>query len=64
MIHNNHKCVFNILDATINFEKTAYSVDENDEFIQLALILSNPVNKDFTVKILSSEVSDDGEYLC
>ena len=63
-MHNNYKCVFNILDATINFEKTAYSVDENDEFIQLALILSNPVNKDFTVKILSSEVSDDGEYLC
>ena len=55
---------YNSLNAIINFEKTTYSVDENDEFIQLVLILSNPVNKDFTAKILSSEGSADGEYLC
>ena len=59
-----HGYVFNILDVTISFEKTAYSVDENDEFIQLVLILSNPLNKYFIVKILSNKGSADGEYLC
>lgn len=53
----------NILDTTINFEKPAYSIDENDGAIHPVLTLSNPVSKDMTVKVLSSDGSANGEYM-
>ena len=52
-----------ILDTTINFEKPAYGIEEYDGVIHPVLILSNPVLKDVTVKIISTDGSADGEYL-
>ena len=52
-----------ILDTTINFEEPAYSIDEYDGAIHPVLTLSNPVSKDITVKIISTDGSADGKCL-
>ena len=53
--------VYYFLVTTINFEKPAYSIDEYDGAIHPVLILSNPVSKDVTVKVLNTDGSADGE---
>ena len=55
--------VCKISDSTINFEKPAYGIEEHDGAIHPVLILSNPVSKDVTVKIISTDGSANCEYL-
>ena len=52
-----------ISDTTINFEEPAYSIDEYDKAIHPVLVFSNPLSRDVTVKIISSDESPSGEYL-
>ena len=51
------------LATTVNFEKSLYSSDEGERTVQPVLILSNPLTKDITLKVLATNGSDDGEYL-
>ena len=49
--------------TTINFDQSAYSIDEHDGAIHPVLSLTKPLSKDVTVKVISSDGSADGEYL-
>lgn len=51
-----------ISDTTISFEKPVYGIEEYDGAIHPVLILSNPVSKDVTVNIISTDGSADGNY--
>ena len=46
--------------ATISFNKSAYSVNENEGPVQLALVLSNPSSTDVTVQITDERGSATG----
>ena len=49
--------------TTINFDKSVYSIDEVDGAIHPVLILSNPLLKTVTVKVLSTDGSAIGKKL-
>ena len=54
-------CIF--VATNITFDKSTYNIDEYDRAIHPVLILSNPISEDVTVKILSTNGSDDGKQI-
>lgn len=43
------------LAATVNFNQSTYSVYEPDGFVQLVLLLSNPLSSDATIQVFTGE---------
>ena len=50
-------CVIKHLDIILRFSQATYSVNENDESVQLALVLTNPSSFDIMVEVKDKEVS-------
>jgi len=46
----------------VSFERSLYSVDEDDGPAQPVLVLSNPSSTDITVQVLGSDGAATGEY--
>ena len=43
--------------VTINFSQSSYSVNEDDGVALLELILSNPSSMDFTIQVISNNIT-------
>ena len=43
-----------LVDVTVSFSESSYSVDENDGVIELTLILSNPSSTDINVHMMDN----------
>ena len=52
-----------VVDATINFEQQTYNVNETDEIVEFALVLSNPSSTNISVQISSTDGSATGKQL-
>ena len=49
------------LAPTVNFNQSAYNVDEDDGPVQLVLVLSNPSSTDITISVFSTDGSATGK---
>ena len=53
------------IDTTaVKFSSATYSVEENQGFLQLELLIVNPLSIDFTVDIVSNDHSATSEFVC
>ena len=50
------------LAPTVRFELPNYSVDEYDESVEFAVVLSNPSSIDITVHVFTIDGSAAGKY--
>ena len=57
----NYTFNINFVDATVMFNESSYSVDENNGEIQLTLILSNPSSSNIIVQIRDMGISATSE---
>ena len=48
------------MNVTVSFEHLTYSVDESDELVQLALLISNPSPITYTVQVIATDGSATG----
>ena len=60
-IFNNRLSLINFL-ATVRFDQSGYSVDEDDGLVRLALVLSNPLENDVSVQVNETNGSATGKY--
>ena len=58
---NCYKWLFYIA-ATVHFNQSSYSVNENNSPAQSVLVLSNPSSADITVTVFSTDESATGKY--
>ena len=49
------------IDITITFSQSTYSVNENNESVQLVLVLSNPSSTDIPVRVRDTNNTATGE---
>ena len=54
---------FNLVVATISFNQSMYSVNENEGSIQPVLVLSNPSSTDVTVQVTDEEGTASGKQI-
>ena len=53
------------IDTTaVKFSSATYRVEENQGFVQLELLIVNPLSVDFTVDIVSNDHSAISEFIC
>ena len=53
------------IDATaVHFSSATYTIEENQGFAQLELLIVNPLSFDFTVDIISKDHSATSEFIC
>ena len=52
-----------LVDATVNFERQTYTVNEDDINIEPVLVLSNPSSSVITVQVFSTDGSATGKQL-
>ena len=50
-----------VIVTTVNFNQSAYSVYENDGYVQPVLVLSKPYSSDFTITIREDSGTASGE---
>ena len=53
-------CVL-LIDVSVSFNQSTYSVDEDDGPAQPVLVLSNPSSTDITVHVRSNDITATGE---
>ena len=53
-------CLLKILEITVTFDNTLYSVNENDGVIQPTLLLSNPSIFFESVQVISADITAIG----
>ena len=53
-------CVL-LIDVSVSFSQSTYSVDENNGPAQPVLVLSNPSSTDITVQVRSNNITTAGE---
>ena len=46
--------------ATLDFDQSVYSVDENNGVVQVTVVLSNPSSSDITVQVFTTDGSATG----
>ena len=46
-------CKFVYVAATISFNQSSYSIEENDGPVQIGIILSNPSSTDIMIEVLN-----------
>ena len=51
-----------LLDTTVSFNHSTYSVSENDTMLRTILVLSNPSSTAITIQVLSSDINTTGKY--
>ena len=49
-----------LIDITVHFDPSTYTVGEDDEMVQPTLVLSGPSSTDATIQIIDSQVSATG----
>ena len=57
----NIMCVRNHLDVTVSFDKSTFSVNEQNRLAQLKLVLSNQASYNITVVVRTFDVTATGE---
>lgn len=53
--------IFSLIDATVSFNQSMYSVDEDDGEIQVVLVLSNPSTADIIVQVVDNSSTAIGK---
>ena len=47
----------------MKFGQAMYTVDENDQLVQVSLVLNNPSSTDKSIKVFATNESANGKYL-
>ena len=55
-------CCLSYTAATVSFNQSVYTVNENEGPAQITLVLSNPSSSNITVQVSSVSESATGEY--
>ena len=45
------------VDATVSFNQSSYSINENNGPVQIVVVLSNPSSSDITIQVLNTDES-------
>ena len=53
--------IFYSIDATVSFNRSAYSIVEDDGPVQPVLVLSNPSSFDITVQVTDTSITATGK---
>ena len=61
-MHASVNGLFTFIAVVVNFMQSAYSASENNGFVQIELISSNPSSSDIVIVLLSTEASATGKY--
>ena len=56
-----HHQLICLIDVSISFNQSIYSVDEDDGPAQPVLVLSNPSSTDITVQVRNNDITATGE---
>ena len=62
-MHGSVNGLFTFIAVVVDFMQSAYSATENNGFVQIELVSSNPSSSDITIEVLNAEASATGEYL-
>ena len=49
--------------TTVQFSSLAYRIEESQRFVQIELLIANPLSTDFSVDIISNDNSATSMYL-